>query len=254
MATTTMGLGKFSGKVGGVVFAVSAGQQIARAYQPIVNNPKSNAQKLQRAKGNLVGQVSKITPWQILEGLGNSKRNRRARFLRILMQRTTSSYSTSNPNTITAKLANTDYIFSEGSVMPTIGVQSAIAAINTINVTVNRLGGIITEEWESSGALVVVVIKDVNGMYEHVLYRFVQAEEITEPLLLTFYHISEGNYYADVYVAPFRTDDGSSLRSRAESIFGTQSDFNANMMYNPAQIPLQWGQSVLSTTATYQAG
>ena len=50
MAKGNMFIGNGSGKVGNLVVATRAGEQITRVYQPRVANPKSYAQMLQRAK------------------------------------------------------------------------------------------------------------------------------------------------------------------------------------------------------------
>lgn len=54
-------LGRFSGKVGSVVGQVSRGQQIIKAYQPQINNPKSAKQQAQRkAFATAVYDINKI--------------------------------------------------------------------------------------------------------------------------------------------------------------------------------------------------
>lgn len=50
MAKGNMFIGNGSGKVGNLVVATRAGEQITRVYQPRVTNPKSYSQMLQRAK------------------------------------------------------------------------------------------------------------------------------------------------------------------------------------------------------------
>lgn len=65
--TSIVGTG--TGRLGGSVWAVRNGQQIVRAHQPIVQNPKSAAQVVQRAKMKLASQLSaiyakEITPWR----------------------------------------------------------------------------------------------------------------------------------------------------------------------------------------------
>ena len=50
MAKGSMFIGNGSGKVGNLVVATRAGEQITRVYQPRVANPKSYSQMLQRAK------------------------------------------------------------------------------------------------------------------------------------------------------------------------------------------------------------
>lgn len=77
MAKSTNGLGQFSGKVGSVVFAVQNGQQVARQYQPIVGNPRSDGQLQQRAKFSFAGKLTSVFPSALLRTLGTNNRLRR---------------------------------------------------------------------------------------------------------------------------------------------------------------------------------
>ena len=52
--------GSMTGKVADVVMAVRNGEQIARKYQPIISNPKSDAQVASRAKLKLMSQLSAV--------------------------------------------------------------------------------------------------------------------------------------------------------------------------------------------------
>lgn len=49
-----------TGKLGNQVFAVKAGQQIVRQYQPVVSNPNTAAQVETRSKMKLISQVAAI--------------------------------------------------------------------------------------------------------------------------------------------------------------------------------------------------
>ena len=252
MGKAPNGLGKFSGKVGGVVFAISNGEQIVRAYQPVVSNPKSSGQQIQRAKGNLAGRVSQIVPYQILQGLGDNRRARRSRFLRLILNAITTSADAATPNVINATLSDDDFIYSEGSLTPTIGVTTASATMNTISITLSRLAGVATAEWEKSGALVVALVKSVSGVYEQVYYRFCSNEDFdSNTLTISFSHLSEGAYNVSVYVAPFATIDGTSLRTKTEELIGDATSLNAALISNPSAIPLTWGRSVRQTTANF---
>jgi hypothetical protein len=50
--------GKTTGKVGGLVYAISGGEQIVREYNPNVSNPNTDAQVNQRARMKLLSQLS----------------------------------------------------------------------------------------------------------------------------------------------------------------------------------------------------
>lgn len=52
--------GTMTGKVADVVMAVRNGEQIVRKYQPVVANPKSEAQTENRAKLKLISQLSAV--------------------------------------------------------------------------------------------------------------------------------------------------------------------------------------------------
>lgn len=68
--------GSVVGKVGNVVFSVSGGENIARAYQPNVSNPNTAAQVNQRARLKLMSQIAAaLAPVIVIpkEGLKSSR-------------------------------------------------------------------------------------------------------------------------------------------------------------------------------------
>lgn len=253
MSKSTNGLGQFRGKLGAVVYAVRNGQQIVRAYQPVVANPKSTAQSIQRAKGNLAGRISAITPWQILEGLGSNKYKRRSRFLRLLLTRITAGQAAGDPSRFNAKLANTDFVFSEGSVIPVYTLASALSATETTVVAnLGVIPGYTQAMRESQGLLSVVVIKNPTLEFEQILYRFLSPDDLSEPTTqVTFIHRSEGAYYADFYVAPFSTADGTKLRTRTGVITSTATSLDALLEVGDGASPIVWGSSSLFGSASY---
>lgn len=58
MGKVTCLQGKARGKVGSIVYAISAGQQIAREYQPVVANPSTTPQVENRSKLKLMSQLA----------------------------------------------------------------------------------------------------------------------------------------------------------------------------------------------------
>lgn len=58
MGKQTSMWGKTTGKVGGLVYATSGGEQIVREYNPNVSNPSTQAQVNQRARMKLMSQLS----------------------------------------------------------------------------------------------------------------------------------------------------------------------------------------------------
>ena len=78
MARLTSLYGKTTGKIGSIVFSTTAGQTIAREYNPNVSNPSTEAQVNTRAKFKLLSQVAAALAQVIVipkEGL-KSARNR----------------------------------------------------------------------------------------------------------------------------------------------------------------------------------
>lgn len=71
-------VGAISGKVGNFVGAVVGGVQTMRVYQPIVANPRTAGQVMQRGKVNLAGQLSSAITRVAIEGLGGNARKRRS--------------------------------------------------------------------------------------------------------------------------------------------------------------------------------
>lgn len=78
--------GKITGKVGNTVFAVDGGIQVARQYNPIVANPRTEGQQTQRLKVDFAGQMSKGIVAAALEGLGGNRRQRRSALLSNLIK------------------------------------------------------------------------------------------------------------------------------------------------------------------------
>lgn len=253
MAKTPMGLGQFSGKVGGVVFAVYNGEQIVRQYQPKVLNPKSKGQQLQRAKGNLVGRISQIVPWQILEGMGQNRRERRANFLRVTLNLASASPVADNLRNISATLAPQNFIFSRGALLPTSVVRSMNLTNTNINVVLERASGITKELFNASGMLIVAVIKSVDGVYENIVYKFVTSDDFVDnSVTIDMPHRDEGAYVCSLYVAPFATLDGTSLKTKTQQLTGDEEGLHAILNNNPSAIPLSWGNSAYIKSVTFQ--
>lgn len=253
MAKTPIGLGQFSGRVGGVVYAVQAGRQVVRAYQPNVSNPKSTAQSIQRAKGNLVGRISKITPWQILEGLGDNKFNRRSRFLRLLLRKVTAGQAAGDPSTFNAKLADNDFVFSEGNVIPLYTISGTPTLASTVaSVSLIPSEAVTASLRASQGVLIVLVIKNqLSGWYE-VQYRFLTPDNLSETTTqVQFAHRAESRYDACFYMAPFATVDGSKLRTRTGVLTSTATSLDALLEVGDGAAPVVWGSSFLLSSASF---
>lgn len=160
-------IGAASGKIGNLVYAITNGIQTARVYQPNVANPKSTGQNLQRAKANLVGRLSAITPRSAIVGLGNNNRQRRSEYLKNGLLKAT---ATIESGVYAAKLQPGDVIFSKGSVNPVITVSTiTVSSVGVTLITYNRNAQVTTDEWNAAaGSWIVVAIDSATGNYDFV--------------------------------------------------------------------------------------
>lgn len=71
MGKVTSLYGKTTGKIGSIVFSTSAGETIAREYNPHVANPNTEAQVNQRARMKLMSQLSSaLAPVIVMQKMG----------------------------------------------------------------------------------------------------------------------------------------------------------------------------------------
>lgn len=139
MGKSTMGLGQYSGRIGGLVFAKGDnGTQIIRTYQPTVKNPRSDAQQTQRAKLNLAGRISAAMPTNLLYSLGNNGRERRGNFVANLIKSMTVQRSGGNNEAFEAQLNPASVVISKGDYLPinpNLVVQSGTIQVSWQDIT-----------------------------------------------------------------------------------------------------------------------
>lgn len=97
--------GVLSGRQGNTVFAVRNGENIARKYQPIVSNPKSETQVANRARLKLISQLSAVMAPFIAMPREGSKSPRNL-FVKKNFGSTTYSDSQADVNLVDVKLTN----------------------------------------------------------------------------------------------------------------------------------------------------
>lgn len=254
-------IGSVSGKIGNVVYAVQNGIQTARVYQPIVSNPKSSLQQMQRAKGNLVGQLSAIVPKGVIVGLGTNNRSRRSKFLSLALKAATAGYVAGSTTDIQAKLLPGAIVFSQGPVVPAHTTSGTTAVEGSVSVVVSPIASLSPEVLASTGLMVAAVITNDAGKYNEVVYRVLAPKDITSALTVTMpvsmvaatSAESTASYHAHFFRIPFSTDDGTSLTSVAERLLGDATQLSALLTNNPSALPLRWGNSLYVTTASYTA-
>ena len=240
-------IGSISGKVGNVVFSKGANGTIGRSYQPKVANPKTLGQTSQRAKMNLVGRMSKITPAELLIGLGSSKLERRGWFNRHLLDTATVSNS---DNVMTAKIKPEDVIFAEGDLTFHATVSTPVVVESgaiTMSLTLGdqELAGKYGERIIAA----VVDPSDKSG-YSRVYYTDIaldntQAHQVS---IRTGAPI-EPDSQVNVYRVPFQlTEEGASYRT--QTLANDRTDIIAKVLLSSSMVK-QWGSSVLDSSTVF---
>lgn len=163
MAKSTNGLGQFRGKLGGAVFAVNAGEQIVRQYQPQVANPRTTAQLTQRAKMNLTGKLSAIVRNSAIMALGINNRERRSVFTSNILRNAT---VTIDGTKYTAAIAPENIVFSKGNSVPVVTLTATFVE-GAITITATKASGVSEERYNRSGMRYVVLgLSTVTGEYD----------------------------------------------------------------------------------------
>lgn len=130
-------LGKFRGKMGGMVYRVDpdAGQVVSE-YNPTPSNPRTLAQTQQRAKMNLAGLLSKMTPYDALAGMASGKRAARSKFVSTILKGTSLGAMTSGA--FEARLDHEGLKLSEGREAVLAATGTYAGADNTLTVSITN--------------------------------------------------------------------------------------------------------------------
>lgn len=242
-------IGTISGKVGNVVFVKGAkGVSYGRTYQPVVANPKTIGQSDQRAKMNLVGRMSQVTPYEVLLGMGATKRIRRSEFNKILLGAAT--IDRSNPGTVIAKIEPADVVFSKGAQtleanVSTAGTTTATSA--TIGLTMDNASLV-----GKYGERIVVAVIDPSDKAGYSLVKY--ADVVFDNTSAKSVTINYGAPIANeslvcFYRLPFQlTEEGAAMRT--ESIANNGTDIIAKVLMS-GNFVRGWGESVLAATQVF---
>lgn len=243
-------VGTIHGKVGTTVFTKGEkGLSYGRSYQPQVYNPKTIGQVDQRAKMNLVGRMSQVTPKSLLIGMsGSSNRQRRSAFNRALLYAAT--VDRSSPQSIIAKVAPEDVVFSEGVEVLHATASSPVVTANTVSLNLTLSDASLAGMY---GERVVVAIIDPSSKagYSQVLY----VDSVLDSTAAESIGISLPNPLADgslvtVYRIPYvLTSDAA--RYRAETLANDGIDIIANLLTSNAGYVRGFGRSVFDSKSVF---
>lgn len=251
MAISSNGLGKFSGKLGGAVFVIRNGKQIVREYNPRPTNPKSALQMIQRAKGNLAGRITSVTPKAAIFGLGVNASARRSRFNKLLLDNAEVTVVNDKYN---AKVPLQDILFSEGDVISPFIFTSATATLNSVTINLSGFpsSSIPEAEYATYGARVVVMVYDLKSQdLVEVATRLInkpnQGESMHTPVAINH----PMGYSAAIFLVPMRTNDGSAMSVSTDMAMKDDTMVAASLSVNGSAVIFQYGRSVFLGQETF---
>lgn len=243
-----VGIFQFNGKLGEAVGMKGAGGQNYVRTRVVPLNPKSDLQTDQRAKVNLMGRMSQVTPAEVILGMGSNKRERRSGFNKNLIDVATIDRTT--PGTIVAKVAPEDIIFSKGAqpleaTVTTPGATTATEA--TISLTLAD-----TSLVNKYGERIIAAVIDPNDKAGYSLVKYTDVVfDVTTAKTAT---VKFGAPIADeslvcIYRIPYiLTEEGASKRMQTLASDGI--DIIAKVL-SSGTLVLDWGNSTLAAKLVF---
>lgn len=254
MAKSTNGLGQFRGKLGGAVFAVNAGEQIVRQYQPQVANPRTSAQLSQRAKMNLTGKLSSIIRNSAIMALGINNRDRRSVFTANILRNAT---VTIDGTKYTAAIAPESIIFSKGNSVPVVNL-TATYADGAITITATKASGVSEERYNRSGMRYVVLgLSTVTGEYDFSYSGVLQLPAFDAE---TGYDNgvvvpNDNNHAYFIYGIPFDFNEGYSVGALRNGELGfINNAISTETFVNETSAIANYGKSFFATNVGAESG
>lgn len=243
-------VGTISGKVGTTVFSKGEkGLSYGRSYQPKVYNPKSTGQVDQRAKMNLVGRMSQVTPKALLTGmLGENNRQRRSAFNAGLLA--VATIDRSAPGKVVAKIAPEDVVFSEGGEQfhATAAAPTITASQVTIAITLqdSALAGAYGER-----IVVAVIDPSAKAGYSQVYFADSVLDNTTAKTITINLPVElvDGSLVS-VYRVPFVLNSEGVLY-RTETISNNGTDIIADMLASSTNYVRGFGHSVFEAKQVF---
>lgn len=243
-------IGTIRGKVGTTVFTKGEnGLSYGRSYQPQVYNPKTAGQVDQRAKMNLVGRMSQVTPKALLVGMdGVNNRQRRSMFNRIMLN--VATIDRSDPAHIIAKIEPEDIVFSQGA--ETIAASAAAPTVAAGSVSIVLTLGDAALAGKYGERIVVAVIDSSNKAgYSQVKYNDKVLDGTTATTVTVAFPspIEDGSLVC-VYRLPFVLNE-EGARYRSETLSNDGGDIIADLLSSRAAYVRDFGNSVLQSATVF---
>lgn len=183
---------EFTGRVGNLVGAKGQdGEYLLRKHQPQVKNPNSWEQISHRCKISLSASLASLIPSDVLYGMkGSGRRGRRQRWLHEIIKRMSTTVS---DGTVTALLAPSDLLLSEGPFASGVTMSGIIATGGNIEATVT-----FPEEVDR------VVVVSLYAKERNSGFLATKSTVVTESGTVTIPFPSTNFRVANLYIIPIR--------------------------------------------------
>lgn len=256
--------GVLRGRQGNNVFSVQNGTQVVKAYQPVVSNPRSTEQLMQRAKFALAGKMSSIVPSGALVGLGaTNKRSRRSAFVAEVARRASvNAVLSPDGGQFVASVAYADISFSHGSLARhTLLTQPTAAYTGTageyrVHVVLKgfNTNPIPTDAPAGYGEIVIVCMFDPTGSRLDGCQYYVRGNSDTS---LDFAVNERTGCRVCAYVVPFAPLDGVAGYRSSGNLYDSANDVSLAMNSDSFLSGMRFGDSrlvwVISVAAPTQS-
>lgn len=230
-------LGVRRGKVGAEVYSVTGGIQVVKQYQPVVANPNTEGQQLQRLKMMVVGKISKAITPSMLVGLG-TRFKARAEFNKTMLRAAQARLS-GEAGEWKAAVPATALVFSHGEQPGSFTAEPATIGANGRSVSVNITA--MPADWY--GLRIVAV---AGGRLLDITNDFMAADQFSDDfttgtVVITFQNaITEGvNLYA-MFCRP--VNRAAQLDRNGGSV--TTDELSLDGASTPTTAGLEWSESV----------
>lgn len=232
-------IGTGRGKLGNMVlYKGSQGQTLARAYQPQVFNPKSEGQTEQRAKINLVGQISKLVSKNLIKPFGGSGRTNRSDFNRELIKATIID----RLNGYKAKIDPADLKFSKGATIVQASASAATIAADSLSLSLTLYDEGNVNRYGERIVAVVYSTTAADAVSQVAFADIVLTATTAQTATIKFgAPLVTGNVVA-YYRIPFVIADAALVSNYGE-IYGTTTEIAAAVTQN-ASSQLAWGNTL----------
>ena len=204
-------IGALTGKVGNVVFYKGdKGQTYERAYVAQKANPRTFGQRVQRAKMNLVGQISALVPKEIITLGLPSARNNRAEFNRSMLWLV--DVDNTNPEVIEARIDPARIVFSKGAETLHASVRDELLTASHFEMALTLGDSSLANKYGERIICLVTSVKNRAGVaavvYKDVILTSISPETVTVQMPFT---LGDGDMLT-VHRVPFvLTDEGRGM-------------------------------------------